>query len=316
MKRLLILILTLFVIMASVTFAKGDLPTSLIPAQTKWLIHFDMSQFLSTKISQFLLGSEKTDFTEAKEKMLKELQLDPFKDLFSVTIFGTGRHKEEAVVCIQGNFNQKFLISRLKEEESYQKSTYGRYNIHQWECRQYGTFVNSNMALLSQSKENIKKVLDVMAGKEKNVKSGSLFNQVKSIPRGAFLKAVTNNLSHLAGDFKEASPLILQNARVALFMAMEKSDILRLKLHLTTRDEETAKNIYQMVNGLMAMARLHQDNDEELNHVKQMMEAVKISLKKNVLEMEWSQPSENLIQLLKQSKHKIHKKYKKKRKKR
>ena len=172
------------------------------------------------------------------------------------------------------------------------------------------------MALLSQSQSHLKRALDVLAGKGKNVKSASLFKQVKSIPRGAFLKAATDNLAHLTGNLKKASPLILQNARVALFMAMEKSEILRLKLRLTTKDKETAKNIYQMVNGLMAMARLHQHNDSDLDHVKQLVEAIKINLENNVIELEWSQPSDYLIQLIKESgHHKIHKRYKKRYKK-
>lgn len=313
MKRLLILILTLFILMASVTFAKGDLPTAIIPAQTQWLIHFDMSQFLSTKLSQFLMGLEEKDFAEAQQKMLKELKLDPFKDLYSVTLFGSGADEEEAVVCIQANFDRKFLVSRLQEEDDYRKSSYGRHTIHKWEHRQYGTFVNSKMALLSQSESNLKKALDVMTGKGKNVKSASLFKQLKSLPNGAFLKAVTGDLARLTGHLKQASPLILQNARVAIFMALEKSEVLRLKLRLTTRDEDTATNIYQMVNGLMAMARLHKHNDSDLDHVKQLLEGIKIIREKNVIELELSLPSDSIIRLIEDRGHgKIHKRLKRK----
>jgi len=294
MKKFLIIILAfvLFMVMTQVTEA-SKLKTSFIPANTQWVIHLDMDQFLSTQIAQLILTEHPKEIEKAKQEILKELKLDPQKDIKSVTVFGHGKSEKNAVVCIQGNFDKKHILSLIQKEDDYKKSKYGKYVIHTWDCSQYGVFARDDLVIISQKEESLKNVLDVMKGKKKNIKSVKLFTQLNDIPREAFLRAVVSNVSELAGMHSKA--VILKHSGAAFFIAMEKKGYLKIKLKLTTGSSETAQNIDQMVKGLLAMGKM---GAQEKEFPMDIIESLQTDVKGKVVQLEFRYPSEKLFKIL------------------
>ena len=153
---------------------------------------------------------------------------------------------------------------------------------------------------MGEDKDSIKKVLDVISGKKKSMTASPLMKYWKGIPQDAFLKATAHNIAELADD-DEASA-ILKKTGMALFMAIERNDNLKMKLKLTTDTPETAKNIHQIVMGFMALAKLKQNKKNEAanKHMKflELLKHLTISVEKNVVQMEFNYPSKDLAQLL------------------
>jgi hypothetical protein len=304
MKRIMVWLFTLMLVLVlPATVKASSLQTSMIPEDTRWLFHFDISKFFSTELGELLMA-EKTGklLNRVNRKITKAYKMDLLKDIGGITIFGPGKDESKAVVAISGNFNKEYLLSLLGKTESHQKIQYGKHTIHRWHHAQCGTFANDHLLLIGRDESAIKNVLDVVAGKKKSLARGTMMSFIKEIPEDAFLKAVADNIASLIKD--DAKAVLLKKTGMALFMALEKSGNLKLKLKLTTDTPETAQNIEQMVRGLIALARLKQQ--EEVDAEMKLIESLKITLKGNIIQMELSYPSAELVEVFSHGKEAMH----------
>ncbi len=303
MKKTMVWLFTLMLVLVlPATVKASSLQTSMIPENTRWLLHFDISKFFSTQLGELLLNDETGKLNRANRKIAEAYKIDLLKDIGGITIFGPGKDKSKAVVAFSGNFNEDHLLSLLDKAETHQKIQYGKHTIHQWRHSQCGTFANDHLVLIGRDESTIKDVLDVMAGKKKSLAKGAMMSSIKEIPEDAFLKAVVDNIASLIKS--DARTVLLKKTGMALFMALEKSGNLKLKLKLTTDTADTAQNIEQMVRGLIALARLKQQ--EEADAEMKLIESLKITLKGNIIQMELSYPSEELVKVFSHGKEALH----------
>jgi hypothetical protein len=303
MKRIMVWLFTLMLVLVlPATVKASSLQTSIIPEDTRWLFHFDIGKFFSTEIGELLLADESGKLNRANRKIAEAYKIDLLKDIGGITIFGPGKDKSKAVVALSGNFNKEYLLSLLDKAANHQKIQYGKHTIHRWRHAQCGTFVNDHLLLIGRDESAIKNVLEVMAGKKKSLARGTMMSSIKEIPEDAFLKAVADNIASLIKD--DAKAVLLKKTGMALFMALEKSGNLKLKLKLTTDTPETAQNIEQMVRGLIALARLKQQ--EEADAEMKLIESLKITLKGNIIQMELNYPSAELVKVFSHGKEAMH----------
>ena len=304
MKKLIVVVLTLLfiLILPDVTNA-ASLKTSIIPEDAQWVLHIDIEKFTSTKLFELLMEKEGVKAFKGKDKMIEKLGIDPLKDLTGITLFGSGQAEKNAVVSITGNLDKDHLISLVKQAKDNKEIKHGKHTIFQWENNQFGTFVNDNMLIIGRAEDMVRNALDVIAGKQKNIKKTKLMSYLEEVPRGAIIQAVVDDISSVAGKNK---PMILQKTGMAFFMAMEKNESLNLKLKMTTDTAETAKNIGQIINGFTAMARMQVQGKEEIkDQALKLLDALNVSVKGNVIEMGLIYPSEDLINFLIGSKKKL-----------
>ena len=304
MKKLIVVVLTLLfiLILPDVTNA-ASLKTSIIPEDAQWVLHIDIEKFTSTKLFELLMEKEGAKAFKGKDKIIEKLGIDPIKDLTGVTLFGSGQAEKNAVVSVTGNLNKDHLISLVKQAKGNKEIKHGKHTIFQWENNQFGTFVNDNMLIIGRAEDMVRNALDVIAGKQKNIKKTKLMSYLEEVPRGAIIQAVVDDISSVAGKNK---PMILQKTGMAFFMAMEKNESLNLKLKMTTDTAETAKNIGQIINGFTAMARMQVQGKEEIkDQALKLLDALNVSVKGNVIEMGIIYPSEDLINFLIGSKKKL-----------
>jgi hypothetical protein len=150
-------------------------------------------------------------------------------------------------------------------------------------------------------------VLNTIEGKKRNIRGTDMMAAIKNMPQNAFLAAVSENISGLAR--KSHTSMILSKTAMAFFVAGENNEILRLNLKLIADTPETARNIQQIVNGFIALARLkHTEENRELKMPKKkkhkegvlelkMLENLKVRQDRNVLIFELEYPSRHLIEM-------------------
>ncbi len=295
MKKILVLVLTLLLATAwAVNVQAAALNTKMIPQNTGWIIHLDVEKFSATQLSALLLSKRLGKFHKTRKSILEKFKLKMLKDIKSVTIFGPGQGKENASVCVSGDFNKQFLLSLLDLDETHKQLKYGKYTLHHWDGDHYGSFATDNLIVFGDREENVKQVLDTLTGKAKNIGASKMMAYLKEIPRNAFLKAVARNISSIAGD--HGGPAMLKKTGMAFFMAMEKGSDFSLKLKLNTDTPETAKNIEQILNGFIALGELKLKNTE-VEKIK-ILESIKMTLKKNTLLIELTYPSKEFVELI------------------
>lgn len=303
MRKTIIFILTLMLMLVSVLSAKSAaFPANMIPGNAKWVLHLDVKQFLTTRLSDMLKKNYLDKFDTYIKKLEAEYKFDPLNDTTGITVFGTEAGEKNFVVCWAGNFDKPHLLSLLEKGLSHEKFKYGKFTIHKWQHTQFGTFVNDGLVMWSMDEAAIKNALDLYSGKRRSIGTAPIVSYMKDIPGDAFLRAAADNIAALAND-REAS-MILKNTGMALFVAMEKNGDLKLTLRVTADTPETAKNIEQIVNGFTALARMKQEDKDPRW---KLLDSLKTTLKGNVLQFQLNYPSADLIAMLEHKKgHKKH----------
>lgn len=274
----------------------GTIPSSVVPEGARWIAHLDMEKFIATKLYGLL---EKDGKFQIKSRDLDRwLQIDIPRDITGVTVFGFGKGtKGDAVVAVSGKFDRAGLLALLAKDENHKEIAYGAYTIYSAGDDEYGAFVTDNLIVLSESQEDIQRVLDTAAGKTQNFAKSALSASLKEVPAGAFLSGVVPDLSGLGKELNQSK--VLEQASGLFFLAQEKQDSLLVRLQVTAVSPETAKNMADVVQGLIAMGRLS-SKEGNMAKLASLIDNLQVKLEGKVLRLEFERPSQEIADLLSQ----------------
>ncbi len=295
MRKLIILIVVILLILVfSLELKAASIQKSIIAADAKWVVHIDMKKFTSTKLYELFMNDESTvKIRKRTDKLFKKLNFDPLKDIMGVTAYGVEKDEEKTVICFSGNIDKAHILGLFDEEADHKEISYGKYIIYSWGHDDFGVFVSDNLGLFSENEEAIKTALDVIDGKKENLSSSPMMKYVKEIPSDAFLMAVVDDISSLAGRHDKA--VMLKKAGMASFAIMEKKGDVALDLKFTTGSPEDAKNVEQMIKGLVAFGNLQLKQEKD---VLELLERLRISIDGNKVQMGLTYPIDKLFNII------------------
>ncbi|MCP4218347.1 MAG: hypothetical protein GY765_27165 [bacterium] len=209
------------------------------------------------------------------------------------------------VLICKGSFDRNYLLGKIKGVKKFEQLKHGNYTIYSWSKNDFALFADDGLLLYGKTEESLKNTLDVLKRRKKNLASSELMSYVKMIPPDAFLIAASTDISEL-GKGKGPQGMILGNTGVATFMSMERNKNLALKIMMKSASEDDARNVENVIRGLMALASLKVD--EEIKPFLDLLSAVDINRKGAILEIGFEYPSEKLVRLvIDKTKHKKHK---------
>jgi len=295
-KASVIVILLMLGICLTAWTSASSLDKKLVPANSLWVIHFDMEQFAATRLGELL--SEKNDvvgFRKTSEELSGELGIDVLEDIKGITLYGSRSVDEEAVILLTGVFDLSPLRDLLDQHESHQETLYGDYSIQQWGSSERVVFISNQQIILSKSEEAIKQALDVMDGSVSNITSSQNLPFLDLAPANAFLVAVADNVSGFLLGQKTTNTAVLKNTGMAAFMAWEENENLSVNIRLKTATPDAAEKVEQIVRGLIAIPQLDEDEVKELLP---LLKAIQIQRDQNLIMLQVSYPSADLIQCL------------------
>ncbi len=290
-KAIVILVTILLAVFFCCQLMAATIQKSIVPAEAAWMIHFDLEKFSSTQIGEYLLSEEGSSGLKKKNAQFrKKYQIDLLKDIDGITVFGLGAGEEKLVASLRGNFNKNYLLGLLAEEDSHREIPYGKYTIHNWDSDEYGVFADENLVLMGPDEDALKLALDVIAGKKANISSSPMNDYLKEIPSDAFFSAFVNDISSLA---KGASKVfIIKKTESASFSLMEKGENLNLRLNFSAKTLEDAKNMENVIRGLIALVNMQLD---EKKMGIQVPEDMKIETEGKKVRMEMNYPTKALL---------------------
>ncbi|MCK5004866.1 MAG: hypothetical protein KAS21_07250 [Candidatus Aminicenantes bacterium] len=296
MKTIKKLVLAGLLIVLSIAFFTSqvqafELQKKYIASDTKWVIHLDFKAFIKTRLWDSIYDEKKIKIDHKNKDLLNELNFNILKDLYSVSVYGVDKGDKNAVVLINGDFDRKKIIKRLESEEKPEISKYGNFKVYHWDDDDFGAFVNNNLLVITHSRVNMEYALDVIKGKKPNFKGSDLSKRMREIPGNSILFALAGDLSKLVGKHNK-SPIMINKAKMALFLAMEQNSDMRLSLKLQTESIEAAKNIMQIGNGLLALARM---SKKDMRGKEKIINSIQISSKGNIVEAKMFIPSDFII---------------------
>jgi hypothetical protein len=297
MKKTILLAAALLVIALfwAVPAFPGPIPTSVVPEGARWVAHLDMEKFLATSLYGYLQKDGKFDIKS--RDLNRWLKIDVPKDITGVTIFGLGSGDKQAVIAVAGKFDKPGLLAMIALDKEHQETSYGSYTLYSTGSDEYGAFVNDNLIVLSENREAIEKVLDTAGGKAKNYSASTLSAAVKELPSTAFLSGVLPDLSSLSGTNSQSK--FLEKASGLFFLAQEKTDVLQIRLQVTADSPENAKNMFDLVQGIIAMGRLS-GTEGDMAKVASLLDGLQVKLEGKVLKLDFERPSRDIADLVSQ----------------
>jgi len=299
MKKTAVIIATLAAIalFLAVPAFPGTIPSSIVPETASWVVHLDMEKFVATGLYGYL---EKDGKFQIKSRDLDRwFKMDIPKDIKSVTVFGLGPGDEQIVFAVAGKFDKAGIIAMIEADKDSQKTPYGAYTLYSSGSDEYGAFINDNLLVFSEGRAVIEKVLDTAAGKAKNFAATPLSASLKEVPAGAFLSGVLPDLSGLGKEFGQSK--VLDKASGLFFLAQEKKESLLVRLQVTAESPESAKNMADVVQGLIAMGRLG-GNQGDMAKIASLLDGLQVKLDGKVLRLDFERPSKEIADLLSKSK--------------
>lgn len=249
---LLITILALAALILVVPAWSGTLPTSIIPDGARWVAHLDMEKFITTKLFEYLDKDGKLDIKS--RDLNRWFKIDVPKDITGLTVFGLEPGDKQAVFAVAGRFDKARLLTLLDLAEDHTETSYGAYTLYSTGSDEYGAFINDGLIVFSESRPAIEKVLDTAAGKAKNFAASKLSASFKDVSSGAFLSGVVEDLAGLGKEVKQSK--FVEKAGQMSFLAQEEKGNLQVRIQVTADSPESAKNMVDIAQGLIALARL------------------------------------------------------------
>jgi len=270
----------------------GTLPTSIVPDGARWVAHLDMEKFIASTLYQYL---EKDGKFDIKSRDLNRwFKIDVPKDITGLTIFGLDPGDKQAVFAVAGKFDKAGILAMIALDKEHQETPYGAYTLYSTGSDEYGAFINDGLIVFSENREAIEKVLDTAAGKTKSFASSKLNASFKDVSSGAFLSGVVEDLSGLGKEINQSK--FVGKASMMFFLAQEKQDNLQVRVQVTADTPESAKNMADMAQGLIALVRLGQGEGPGAVPAS-LVEGLKVKLDGKTVRLELDMPSREVANL-------------------
>ncbi|MCX6571235.1 MAG: hypothetical protein NT006_07460 [Candidatus Aminicenantes bacterium] len=289
---LLIAALALAALILIVPAWPGTVPTSIVPEGARWVAHLDMEKFVATKLYEYL---EKDGRLQIKNRDIgRWLKIDLFKDITGLTVFGLESGDKQAVFAVTGKFDKAGLLALLALDKDYQAIPYGSYTLYLTGSDEFGAFVNDGLIVFSENREAVEKVLDTAAGKTKSFASSKLNAAFKDVSSGTFLSGVVEDLAGLGKEINQSK--FVEKASMMFFLAQEKQDNLQVRVQVTADSPESAKNMADVAQGLIAMVRLGQGEGPG-GIPASLVEGLQVKLEGKTVRLELDMPSREVANL-------------------
>jgi len=291
------------IILAAVTLAllfclsagASSLQVSIVPSDAVWMLHLDIEKYASSQLYKLL--SDKEDTAGINQKagaFFEKFQIEPFKDLKGITIYGRGKGDEDAVVAISGNFDKPHLLGLVKAETGAKEFPYGKYTIYNWDNSDFGVFATDSLILLAEQEGSLKSALDALDGKIGNIASSPLMAQIKKESADAMVVGAAADISTLAGEHEKSA--LLGKIRAASCSIAEKGEVFNLKIDIGAESAQIAKELEQAIRGLIAFGNLQL---AETTEVRTLLQGIDIALDGEKIRIALSYPIAKLSEMLK-----------------
>jgi hypothetical protein len=299
MKRFACLIVALLVSLSAIA---DPLRKENVSADARWVLHLDVTNLLSTQLGGFF-GREFVDKKLAKPIRDLERQFGivfDWREIKSVTAYGMDFKKAaqgSGVLLIEG-FDFAGALDAVLEKLSTQgagdvpleKVQAEPFPMYAAKDGVFGAPVGERLFLISKSREQLERARKVAAGQAANLTGSHSFPALADAPKGFLLAAVADGFQSMAKLPPQANGL--KNAESAQVVAGEKADKVFVNVALNAKNAESATQMQQVLQGLLALAMLSQDENKDLAT---LVQGLKVGGAEKTVSVNLELPAETII---------------------
>jgi hypothetical protein len=283
----------------AVTFA-GPLKKEHVAGDAKWLVHLDVENFLGTQLGEFV-GREILDkqFAKLAQGLKKQVNIDlDWRQIHSITAYGSDLKKSpeaDGVLVVRSGLEVADLLDTViaQAEQAGGKAPLRKvedaaFPLYSANNEIFGAPGPGDIFLLSKSREHLEKARDVLAGQAPNLTTSKSFPNFGPVAAGFLQVTVADALAAKLPPQAKA----LKDAEGAQVVAGEKADNVFVNLAVNAKDSESATQMQQVVQGLVALAALNQTENKDLQ---QLVQATKVSSSEKMVTVNVELPTASVI---------------------
>ncbi len=271
-------ILTLTGVGLSVSAAiAGPLDKKAVPKSAQWVVHFDMEACMASTFGKYIADHRAELGLEDLDKVKAEMGIDPLADIKGVTVYGTGPDEQDGVAIFYATGAVDTLVKSLREKEkSFEQITVNGLKLYSWndggetrlaQVREDG---KNRVVIAAADQEHLLAGIAVLDGKTPHLKDeagtlGSWSPKAGSIVFGA------------ATGLSEAKSLPFQHADGVTFDAGETEQELYADLNVAAKSEQEARNMSQVAQGAVAMARIGLAGNPEFKDTVELLDGLTLT---------------------------------------
>jgi hypothetical protein len=303
----------LLIVPLSFTCFAGPLQKEQIAADAKWLVHLDVDKLRATTSGDYiikqLLNPKLNDFTRQFD-----FDLD-WNKVNSLTAYGSAFQSKSSfngVVLIKTDLDlrkaldsaiEKMTQDKGKEGNPIQKSEEGNITTYSLKDSVFAAFQPGKPVILGRSLDSVQKAGEVFSKDSPNLTSAKTFAEFPKTEKPFFFQAAIDGFNPEAilgghpqeGDEANPKAKILKMADGARIMLGEELNQLFADISLKAKSSEVVTQIQQVVQGMIALASLSQQDNQNLQ---QLTQSAKVSSAGKIVSLSLSYPADQAITLL------------------
>ncbi len=297
MKRLLAFAAVPIIFGASTVCRAGSLDPAAVAPDAKWVVHVDFDALRASKVAQHAREEllKRPRVKEILDKVQDATGMDLRRDLHGLTAYGDGFKPRSGVVIAFARFDRDKLVALMKTRPDFKSTTDDGRELYSWTegsgDRKHDVvvaFPKDGVAVIAGSAEQVKRATGVM-------RSGGLASSLLVVgqdPPGTILRIEVSGLGD--AELPVKIDMLKKIDHVSLLIG-ENDGTDFDHIRITTTDDETAKQLKSIADGIKSMIDLRLDKEPDL---KKSVDAMKIDQNGKTVSIDWSGSSDSVIQMI------------------
>jgi hypothetical protein len=261
MRKLVLSVVAL--VSASVAQA-GPVVPGHIASDARWFGHVNVEKIRSLPMMQECKAKWQADSRcqGHVKAMAEKLGMNPMEDLLGITLYST-QYEGEVGVCLFyiKAVDKKKMVAFFKEKcPDHETMKYGDRTLYRWTAKHRakemtltGAFASKTLIVIGADTKHVQAALDVVDGKKDGLKEDA--ELLAGLSDNALF---VSRAVDVPEDYRKTTKCpILRNCSEAFAQWTESEGQIKGEYRFTTDTEGTAQNYKAIVDGFMAMARLH-----------------------------------------------------------
>jgi hypothetical protein len=289
------------------SFVRAEFNPAIVPADSQWVLHADLTALRDTVIGQKLLEQlPRVELTDEKNPVRPNIR-KIMETVGTATAFGTDLSgKPEAIdgaLVLQGTADLRKIAEgfvaqmSLSEPENAVEIKDLPFEAYVISKELFVAFPSEPIVLVSKSRTQLVKALEVFRGQAPSLKTGKS-NIAAMLPKGGkfFLMGasiVPSDQQLFEGNGPEAR--ILQMAKSGSVAVGEEGELAVARVQLMSASPEIATKLVKIVEGITAMLSLAETDDERL---KDFVNALKVQRAGNEVTLGFSYPTARILKMV------------------
>ena len=241
-----------------------------VPADAKWVVHLDLDAIRDGKTLDVVRSTMTAHELERIRFGMTMLQqyvgLSVERDLHDVTLFASDFTPTSAVVVANAKLPQQRLVGFLSRRPEFKQESVDGREIMSWSDDRsgrtnFGVFYDENTTLVSGSKEALQSAMKMLGGDGgKSISADGVL--AKAAEKGTIMFVWGEKLSELAKLDRTQSPLVEKMQSGWMMIKQGEAGGLNMQTQVTAVDEESAKEMKKVIDGIQAFVHLNASKDD------------------------------------------------------